>query len=214
MSSLAGLSLLWGCAQNSDYALYYQAMRQSFAAGLGPPQRITKAQAAAISYASIGYRVGGGQEQLLVLATDAGEEQLWTSSSHVVIVTRGGRIVRTVGLGHDVSSVTPQHEQFAALAEAAVRPIRSIRIEDFPDIGSYGVPVNCLASPRGPQTIVILGRGISTRRVDEKCESPTMSWSFTDSYWIDPNSALVWRSIQHISPKIEKIELEVLRPPA
>ena len=97
---LAGLLLVSGCNSTgtSDYTLYYQAMRQSLSHVFGGDTHVGKDKAAAISYASIGYRVNGGPEQLLVLATDSGGEQLWTSAAHVVIVTRGGRIVRTVGL--------------------------------------------------------------------------------------------------------------------
>ena len=53
----------------------------------------------------------------------------------------------------------------------------------------------------------------ATRKVDESCRSDALDWTFTDSYWIDPQSTLVWRSIQHVGPKGEKIEIETLRPP-
>lgn len=212
---MAALLLLSGCDSTgtSDYTLYYQAIRQSIAAGWGGSTHVTKDQAAAIPYASIGYRLNDGPEQLLVLATDNGGEQIWTSGAHVVIVTRGGRIVRTVGLPQDVSAVTPQKgQQTFDLAEVEAKSLASVRLEDFPSIPAYGVPVNCTALPRGLETIVILGRGISTRKVDEACRSETLGWSFTDSYWIDPQARLVWRSIQHIDPKGDKIEVEILRP--
>jgi hypothetical protein len=214
---IAALLLLSGCDSTgtSDYTLYYQALRQSFAGGFGRSPHVTKDQAAAIPYASIGYRLNDGPEQLLVLATNSGDEQLWTSGAHVVIVTRGGRIVRTVGLAQDVSAVTPQkgHQIFAP-AEVRGKDFTSVRLEDFPTIPTYGVAVKCTALPKGLETIVILGRGVTTRKVDEACRSDALDWSFTDSYWIDPQSALVWRSIQHVGPKDEKVELEVLRPPA
>jgi hypothetical protein len=210
------LFLLSGCSSTgaSDYTLYYQALRQSIAAGFGGDSHLTKDQAAAIPYASIGYRLNDGPEQLLVLATDSGGEQLWTSGAHVVIVTRDGRIVRTVGLTQDVSAVTPQkgHQIFRP-TEAGGKNLTSVRLEDFPDIPNYGVAVKCTAVLKGLETIVILGHGVTTQRVDESCLSDALAWSFTDSYWIDPQSALVWRSIQHIGPKGEKIEIETLRPP-
>jgi len=213
---IAALFLLSGCGSTgtSDYTLYYQALRQSIAAGFGGSPHVTKDQAAAIPYASIGYRLNDGPEQLLVLATDSGAEQLWTSGAHVVIVTRGGRIVRTVGLAQDVSAVTPQKgQQIFRPAEAKGRSLISVRLEDFPGIPAYGVAVKCTSLPKDLETIVILGRGITTRKVDEACRSDALDWSFTDSYWIDPQSALVWRSIQHVGPKEEKIEIETLRPP-
>jgi len=213
---VAALVLLSGCDSTgtSDYSLYYQAVRQSIRAGFSGDSRITRDQAAQIPYASIGYRVNDGAEQMLVLATDTGGEQLWTSAAHVVIVTRSGRIVRTVGLGQDVSAVTPQKgQQLFGPAELSGGSLTRVRLEDFPGIPIYGATVTCTAMPGGSETIVILGRGITTRKVDEACRSDMLGWSFTDSYWIDPQSALVWRSVQHVSPTGGKIEIETLRPP-
>jgi hypothetical protein len=216
LALIAALVLLSGCSSTgaSDYSLYYQALRQSIAAGFGGRPRVTKDQAAAIPYATIGYRLNDGPEQLLVLATDSGGEQLWTSGAHVVIVTRDGRIVRTVGFAQDVSAVTPQKgQQIFGPAEAKGKNFTTVRLEDFPSIPVYGVAVRCSAISRGRETIVILGRGVATQKVDEICRSDALAWSFTDSYWIDPQGGLVWRSIQHVGPENEKIEIETLRPP-
>lgn len=218
MNRLAAFALsllVGGCSStgDSDYSQFYRAIRQSMAASFGKG-RITKAQASAIPYASMGYRFNGDAEQLLVLATDSNGEQLWTSASHVVIATRGGRIVRTVGLASNVSAVTPAGAQ-------AIPPLTSVpsgaasysRLEDLPDSRVYGASLSCKAVYRGRQTIVILGRGISTAKVEENCVSKSLSWSFTDSYWLDADSGLVWKSIQHVSPIKGVIETEILRPP-
>jgi Group 4 capsule polysaccharide lipoprotein gfcB, YjbF len=211
----AALLSLTGCSSSgtSDYSQFYQAVRQSIAASFGKAH-VTRAQAAAIPYASMGYRVNGGAEQILVLATDTNGEQLWTSGAHIVIVTRGGRIVRTVGLAHDVSAVAPQNgQELTPPATAIGGVVVSARLMDFSDIPAYGAAVTCTATPRGEQTILILGHGIRTIRVDEICHSAELDWSFTNSYWLDPKSGLAWRSIQHIHPKNETIETEILRPP-
>jgi len=83
---------------NTSYAQFFQVIRQSWTASWGNA-RVTREQAAAIPYASLGYSLDGGNQDILVLATDSGGDLLWTSAAHVVIVTRDGRIVRTVGLG-------------------------------------------------------------------------------------------------------------------
>jgi len=75
------------------------------------------------------------------------------------------------------------------------------------------VTLNCTLSHKGAQTIVILGRGIATLRVDEVCRSTNPRWSFTNTYWIDPDTGLCWRSRQHIDPQGGVIETEILRPP-
>jgi Group 4 capsule polysaccharide lipoprotein gfcB, YjbF len=213
--ALAAALLLAGCtsAGTSDYQLYYQALRRSITDSFGTA-RVTRDQAAAIPYASMGYRLNDGPERLLVLATDTNGERLWTSASHIVIVTRGGRIVRTVGLTHNISGVTPQlGKDIPALASALKGSVMSTRRADFPDIAAYDVAVTCKASDRGMEAIAILGQGVTTQKIDEVCQSPRLNWSFTDSYWLDPDSGLVWRSIQHVSPKGGRIETEILRPP-
>lgn len=202
--------LLAGCSStgDSDYAQFYRTVRQSFGHG-----RITKDQAAAIPYASMGYRMNDGPEQLVVLATDSNGEQLWTSAARIVIATRGGRVVRTVGLPANVSAVMAAGQELPPLAAALRAQQTYTRLEDLPEMGIYGASLNCRATYMGAQTIMILGRGISTRKIDEICNSESLNWSFTDSFWLDPDSGLTWRSIQHVSPRNGKIETEILRPP-
>ncbi len=207
--------LVGGCSSTgeSDYSLFYRALRQSLGASFGKG-RVTKDQAAAIPYASMGYRLNGGSEQLLVLATDSNGEQLWTSALHIVIATRGGRIVRTVGLPSNVSAVTPAVGQTIPLLTAALTgPVSYSRLVDLPDERIYGAALACKLIYRGRQTILLLGRGISTVKIEESCASRSPNWSFTDNYWLDVDNGLVWKSVQHISPAKGEVETAVLRPP-
>ena len=213
---LAGAALALGaCSSSRDqlYKQYFQVVKQSFAASFGS-QRVSREEAAAIPYASMGYRVDGGPQYLLVLGSDAGGDLLWTAKSQVVIVTRDGRIVRTVGLPHDISAVTPQAGQLLSAPGDALRgAVPGTRVADFPDLPAYGVTLTCSAAAAGPQTISILGNAIHTVRVLESCHSAQLRWSFVDSYWIEPQSGLVWRSLQHLHPGGETIEIKTLRPP-
>jgi hypothetical protein len=65
----------------------------------------------------------------------------------------------------------------------------------------------------GRRGVTILGSKMNLARVDEVCRSANLDWSFTDSYWIEPETGFVWRSIQHTHPKMDAIEMEVLRRP-
>ena len=218
ISGLAGaiLALLaTGCSSgllgNTNYSQFFKMARQSFKASMGDA-RITRGQAAAIPYASMGYRQDGANEVMVILATDTLGEQLWTSSAKVVIVTRDGRIVRTLGLTHDLSHLTGRGD-LPAPAVAISAPFASSRIEDFPELGMYGVIVTCNARAAGRQTIKILEHPIATMRVDETCRSLKPEWSFTDNYWIDLDNGRVWRSRQHVHPKGTIVETEIFRPP-
>lgn len=198
---------------NTSYAQFFQVIRQSWTASWGNA-RVTREQAAAIPYASLGYSLDGGNQDILVLATDSGGDLLWTSAAHVVIVTRDGRIVRTVGLGRDLSNVTSRDQNGLPAPAAAVRtPFFSTRLEDFADQNLYGVRVSCQAKLAGRQNIRILGQIIVTSRVDETCSSRNPDWSFTNSFWVDQDSGFVWRSRQHVHPKGGPVEIEILRPP-
>ena len=208
--------LLTGCSStdsgNTNYAQFYQLAKQSLSASFGNV-RVTRDQAASIPYASMGFRLDGGNQNLLVLATDSGGELLWTGPSHAVIVTRDGRIVRTVGLGHDLASLTMRNAAAPPPGAAVHGPFASTRLEDFPELGLYGALVSCRAHLVGRQRIDILGQAVTTNRVDESCHSQAPDWSFVDSYWVDPDNGLVWRSRQHIHPKGGEIETEIFRPP-
>jgi len=202
-----------GNTGNTSYEQFFQMMRQSWAAGFGEV-RITREQAGAIPYASLGYRLDGGNQGLLVLATDSGGDLLWTSAAHVVIVTRDGRIVRTVGLGQDLSNVTSRDQGGLPPVAAAIRaPFSSTRLEDFPDLGLYGVRVSCRTTLAGRQSIKILGQAIAALRIAETCNSQNPDWSFTDSFWVDKDNGFVWKSRQHVHPKGSLVEIEIFRPP-
>jgi hypothetical protein len=215
IAALPALLLCAACSSegNSAYGQFYQIARQSMAASFGNA-RVTREQATAIPYASIGYSIDHGNENILVLATDNNGEQLWTSASHVVVVTHDGRIVRSLGLDHDLAGTTFATDGQSPPPAAAIKSaFTSTRQMDFPELGLYGVIVSCRASAQGRQTIKILGQILTTVRVDETCESRSRNWAFVDTFWVDPDNGLVWRSQQHIHPKGGVIEIETFRPP-
>ncbi|HET7086134.1 MAG TPA: YjbF family lipoprotein [Rhizomicrobium sp.] len=217
LAAAAAALLAAGCnsshSGNNNYTQFYQIARQSLSASFGNV-RVSRNEAAAIPYASMGYSQDGGNQIMLVLGTDSGGELLWTSAAHVVIVTRDGRIVRTVGLGHDLSAFNARNNAALPAPAAAIKaPFTSTRLEDFSELGLYGIQLSCSARLAGRQSIKILGQAISTMRVDESCRAATPEWVFTDSFWVDSDNGLVWRSRQHVNPKGGMVETEIFRPP-
>ena len=216
ISALALALFTAGCSSgqsgNSNYSQFLQIARQSLSASFGKV-RVTRQQAASVPYASMGFIQDGGNENMVILGTDQGGEQLWTSAAKVVIVTRDGRITRTLGLDHDLSGMTTRGGALPAPAVAIVAPFTSTRLQDYPEMGMYGVIVACSARVAGRQTVKILGQPIATVRVDESCRSRRPEWSFTDIYWVDADNGRVWRARQHIHPQGGIIETEIFRPP-
>jgi hypothetical protein len=197
---------LSGCkfSGGSDAASIFQYAKTMFASAPG----VSLAEAASSPYASIGVRINGSPEIMLLLASDDGDQSLWTSSDRIAITTVNGRIVRTAGLGHDLGGF----ELRRVSQDGGVTT--TIWNADFPELGLYSVPVTCSGRLKGEESIVILGKPLRTLRTDEACKADRgkLDWSFTNSFWRDPVSGMVWRSEQHINPRIDSIEIEVLRP--
>jgi hypothetical protein len=213
--ALFGALLLTGCQSlgNSLYGQYFTLMKQAFSAGVGT-SRVTRAQAAAIPYASLGYQLGDGPQQILVLATDTNGEQLWTAATHVVLMTSAGRVLRTQGLGHNLgATIASTGQNLPSPAAASSGPLSYRRLVDITDMGLYGVPLACRMSAQRRETIIILGSAIQTIRINESCQASGLDWSFTDTYWVALQGGLVWRSIQHVHPKLAELRIELFRPP-
>lgn len=214
-AAAAGLLALTACASSdgSDMGQYGQVVRQMFRGGFGKAG-VTLKQAAAIPYASMGWRLDGGAQNIIVLATDNEQGQLWTSAAHIVFLTQDGRIKRTVGLAHDMAALAPHGSgAMTAPGHAMAGAYSEQRTADFPDSGAFSVPMTCRGTARGVQAVTILGKKIATTRVEEHCEARTIGWSFTNVFWVDRESGFVWRSLQHIHPHGETIETEIFRPP-
>lgn len=166
-------------------------------------------QAAAIPYATLGVRVDGAREQILVLAMDTSGERLWSSAAHIAITTRLGRIVRTAGLGRDLGGFNIV--QGSPLDWTSPHDFRWSA--DFPDMGIYAVPIQCRMRPAGKEPIEIFGKAFDTIRVDETCRAERLDWTFTNSYWVNPETGRVWQAVQHVHPKGPELEIRLLRPP-
>jgi hypothetical protein len=216
---VAGLALVAGMAGcgssgNFTYRQYGNVVGQAFRSMFSSTD-LPRDAPASIPYASLGYRLNGGDEALLVLATQSDQSQLWTAASHVVLQTSQGRITRTVGLAQDLGGLMPQQGPvLPALTAALAAPFASQRIADLPQINAYGVVISCNTAAAGRETITILGQAIATMRVDESCASRSLDWRFVDNYWLDEKTGFVWRSRQHLSPSGETVDTEIFRPPA
>ena len=214
LALVASCLALAGCStQNNDYSQYFQMIRQAFSSPFSNGA-IPRQEAAAVPYATIGYRLNGGRENLLILATNTNGELLWTGPSHVVLVTSDGRLIRTVGLPDNIASVTPSLSRALTPPDQVLKSaFTGMRSADFPDERNYSISISCKTVSMGRAAITILGKALDTVRADEACENSALGWTFRDSYWVDTQSGFVWRSIQHLTPKGETLETEVLRPP-
>lgn len=202
----AGL-VLSACSSdgNNDWRFVYDIAKDAIMPSEGA---VSLDDAAKIPFSTIGVRVNGGKEQILVLATDSDGRRLWVASSTVAVMTAGGRIVRTAGFGADLNGFSTSDS-----ATDWNRPHSWTWQADYRDLGLFSVPVTCSVTPVGPEPIQILSKTFDTIRVDENCQNSEFHVAFSNSFWVSTASGRVWRSIQQVHPKGPTFEIEILRPP-
>jgi len=142
------------------------------------------------------------------LAGKRGDELVWTSSAKITIVTQEGRIVRTIGLQHDLESLSLRE----GLAVGLEPGTASTWIMSFHDPDKSSAMLSCRVISAESEIITTLQRRVPVTRIDETCSSADLQWHFENHYWIDPATRLMWRSEQHTHPKLKIIRTEVLRP--
>jgi hypothetical protein len=214
IAAVAASLVLGACSSegNSGYGDYWKLISGSVKSSLGKT-RVTLDQAAKVPYASMGWQLDHGDQYLIVLATDNNGEQLWTSAAHIVLVTQGGLIKRTVGLPHDLMALMPRDGHgLTTPVQALHGPYQDRRYADFPDLQAYSVEINCLGRLAGDQKIAILGKALTAARVEENCNAPSRNWTFRNVFWVDRDNGLVWRTSQSIHPGVT-VQTEIFRPP-
>lgn len=213
MAASAGLS---GC--KAPMGLDYGTLKDiaEISVGLKDPPGITLEQAAGVPYASIGFRIGRSSEGMLILAGQTGSDLLWTSAEHIAIVTHNGRIVRTGGLRWNLAET-----QFATSDPLDTNLGRNSpsegsfqRLVDLRDVHKFAIEITSRFTLVGKQKIDVLGTELETVAYTETCVADQLDWTFQNSFWIDTDSGLVWRSKQYVHPNLDPITIETLRPPA
>jgi hypothetical protein len=175
----------------------------------GNDSKVGLDQAGAIPFATLGIRIDDGPEQILILATDNGTNRLWTSSARVALETRKGRVMRTIGFIGDVSGSVLRSTEASWSVPGEFR-----WSADFADMNRYAIAIVCHDQPVSTENIEILGKTIGVLRVEEDCRADELDWSFHNTYWVNADTGRVWRSIQHVHPGGQTLELEMLRPTA
>jgi hypothetical protein len=208
----AGVS---GCAQDSPYALFSAGLKASRRAPVqGYP--VTADEIAALPYATLGARIGEGDRFVLVLTRYDGSQLQWVSSDRLLLTTRGGRLMQTVGLARDLAAVELITADPLAEREDSwnPQPGTAQRLVDLHAPDEFSVPVASRWRTLGEEKLTILGRQRPTYHVQEIQTTPKWRWSCVNDYWIGEHDGRVWRTRQRYCPQVPPIELELLKPAA
>ncbi|OCH36715.1 YjbF family lipoprotein [Aliivibrio fischeri] len=182
---------------------------------------LSKQQIVELPYASSFVRINGGANLFMVLAfaeknPETGAMQLkWLSSDKAMIVTEGGRIVKTLGLAEaNLSNITPiSFSSLPSLASISKNQTTWSAHYDWMlnDHYLFNYKANITPVLRGKSTIETTVWNKDVTEVVEVISIPSLDYSFTNQYWLDEQFNVV-KTHQYLGPDIGDIEMTILKP--
>lgn len=207
-----------GCASNSGSVV--DLFSSSISAKSRSPNDypLSTEQIQSMPYATLGVRIGDFPRAVTVLATIDGADLQWVSADQSSFYTRNGRLVRSRGLDRDLGAtrwLTPAGDPIAGFGKGGELPAPGIYREiDLKHADEAAVAVESRYRLGRDETLTVLGREHLLRRIDEVAVVPAWRWKAHNSFWVDPQTGVVWRSVQQYCPEMPPIELALLKPPA
>ena len=162
-----------------------------------------------IPYASMLVKIGNGPKALMILEKISDDEYTWVSADEIYLVTRNGRIIKTAGLPNNLKEIISPFNGWNS---------ELFRINDFvsyktftdPPLNNLKVVSNYFLNNPAEEDLLFGSKTL--KLIEEEIYSGEVGWSETNKYWLD-NDNFVWKSVQHISPKLPEIYIEITKKP-
>ncbi|MGR5146660.1 YjbF family lipoprotein [Photobacterium alginatilyticum] len=185
-----------------------------------------------LPYASIYARVGNGPQAFMVLAIaqplvhhqlDNGgslppqqsHTQLkWMSADRAMLVTEGGRLVKTVNLpsANLNSSYSDQPDPLILGLHLESTPKHWQRYIDWQPGYHFGYTLDSVFNVKGKEVIKINEIPVEAIHFSEKVSVKSLGLNFINHFWINPNNGKVLKSLQKLAPNQPYIEITLLKP--
>ena len=165
-----------------------------------------------IPYASSLISFGNNSKSLIILESAKENKNTWVSSDKIKIIESNGRVLRSIGLPNDLYSIQRPELHFNKIIEEGKLSYVVYYSFRNPVLNSLKVEVQSIKV--GKEIVEILGLKKELILIEENLYSPLINWSAQNKFWYDPATDFVWKSRQHISPKLPFIDIEVTKKPA
>ena len=162
-----------------------------------------------IPYASILVRIGNGPTALMILENITEEGYSWVSADGVYLIIKNGKIIKTHGLPNNLKEkLTPlevwDQDLFINLEFISYYSYSEPLLNNLKVISSYSV--------NEEENVELFFDTKKLSLIEEKIIASQVNWSKTNKYWIDDDN-FVWKSVQHISPRLPEFYIEVTKKP-
>ncbi|TKA90978.1 YjbF family lipoprotein [Halopseudomonas bauzanensis] len=199
--AMAGMT---GCNSLSGDAL--QTMKLAIS---GPESPITVDKVHAVNGPALAVRLGAAEAMLVSNGTGTGLVE-WYGNTEMLL-TQHGRVTRTAGLPADVIAPLVAGDPFNAGLLNVADGTEVVRLVDYPVQYQTGLR-QYARYKRGPvETIEYMGQRHQLQRVDEHIRMPELGFKATNHYWLEPDTGLVRRSVQHFAPDLPPLRLTLLK---
>lgn len=164
-----------------------------------------------LPYASMAVSLPNMKRGLVILSKVEGDELHWFTADRGVLVTRFGRVVRSVGFPDNLAKTEFIDPDFLDPAVPLRDGVVCRRRLDFSPGDYFGALVGARIHLRGSETLHVGKRQLVLRLVEEHAVLAGLDWSFINRYWVDERR-FVWRSEQHLVPASPAMQVEVMKP--
>ena len=215
---LSILLLLPSCASlnsekfASSYIYAYKAIKNTL---IGYPDlNITREIVENIPYASGLLRIGKGTQGLVILESKENNKYFWVSKDEVFIVTKDGRIERSLGLLNNLTKISSIDQSFKDVLTKPNPVTHYYSYYSFEEPLLFDLKVTISIENKGIDEIEILGERKKLILIEESISSELIGWKEKNKFWVDPIDYFVWKSEQNITPKLPTFIFQVTKKPA
>ncbi|HHQ4546972.1 TPA: YjbF family lipoprotein [Aeromonas veronii] len=170
----------------------------------------------ALPYASAYLKIGDNPRIFVVLAYVNGDELSWLTADRIMIITRHGRVIKTVGMENDL--VISESDTADPLSMAVVPSAHWRALAEWQQRYLSGYRLEGKMVPAGQDELDLVTRRVLATRVEETVSMlpglPGLpgGTSWTNVFWRDPVNGQVVKTRQHLGPDLPVIELTILKP--
>ena len=179
-----------------------------------PDNEITRDLVENIPYASAKLKIGKGAAGLVILESVKNNQYTWVSADKIFVVVKDGRIIRTLGLFNNITSYKSPKQTFKQLIEENNHVLDYFAYYSFDEPFLLDLKTQNHLSNRGLENVSILGVERNLYLIEEDISNDYIRWKVKNKFWVDPEDFFVWKSIQHISPKLPEFIFEVTKKPS
>ncbi len=162
-----------------------------------------------IPYASMTLRIGRGAPGLMILESFTDEQETWVSADGVYLVIEKGQIIKTAGLYNNLVNFRAVDHDFRDLIQSKdSEKLYFYYSYDEPELNNMRVEAKRKFIKT--ERTELLGSIKELNIIEERISNNFIGWKETNMYWVD-SDGFVWKSEQHVSPKLPRFEIEVTK---